>query len=240
MGALPNVLTGYQGVTDEAVREKFGKAWNCTIPEKAGLTVSEMMAAAGQDINAMYIMGENPVLSDADASHVAKGLENLDFLVVQDIFLTETARYADVVLPAACFAEKDGTFCNTERRVQRVRKAVAPPGEALADWEIICRLANAMGYEMNYSSPREILDEIADLTPSMAVFPLNAWRRKGSSGPVQQRITQEHHSCMERNSTVVLANSMLWNILHQMKFQIKNIHLSSAQGVVSSITIPEL
>ncbi len=183
MGALPNVLTGYQGVTDEAVREKFGKAWNCTIPEKAGLTVSEMMAAAGQDINAMYIMGENPVLSDADASHVAKGLENLDFLVVQDIFLTETARYADVVLPAACFAEKDGTFSNTERRVQRVRKAVAPPGEALADWEIICRLANAMGYEMNYSSPREILDEIADLTPSYGGISFERLEEKGIQWP---------------------------------------------------------
>lgn len=167
MGGLPNVLTGYQSVADPAAREKFGKAWNCTIPEKPGLTVGEMIAAAAHgDIKAMFIMGENPILSDADAGHVAEALEKLEFLVVQDIFLTETARYADVVLPAACFAEKDGTFTNTERRVQRVRKAVDPPGEALADWEIICKLASAMGYYMSYSSPAEIMDEIASLTPS--------------------------------------------------------------------------
>jgi len=159
MGALPNVLTGYQSVTDPAVREKFGKAWNCTISEKPGLTVGEMMSAAAHgDIKAMFIMGENPILSDADAGHVAEGLEKLDFLVVQDIFLTETAQYADVVLPAACFAEKDGTFSNTERRVQRIRKAVEPPGQALADWEIICKLATDMGYPMSYASPSRIWD----------------------------------------------------------------------------------
>ena len=184
MGALPNVLTGYQGVVDQAVREKFGKAWNCTIPEKAGLTVSEMMAAAYDgEIKAMFIMGENPILSDADAGHVAKGLEGLDFLVVQDIFLTETAKYADVVLPSACFAEKDGTFSNTERRVQRVRKAVEAPGEARADWEIICRLANAMGYEMNYDSPSAVLDEIASLTPSYGGISFARLEDKGIQWP---------------------------------------------------------
>lgn len=184
MGALPNVLTGYQGIADQAVREKFGKAWNCSIPEKAGLTVGEMMTAASDgNINAMFIMGENPVLSDADAGHVAKGLEKLDFLVVQDIFLTETASYADVVLPAASFAEKDGTFSNTERRVQRVRKAVAAPGEALADWEIICRLANAMGYEMNYNTPSEVLDEIASLTPSYGGISFDRLDEKGIQWP---------------------------------------------------------
>ncbi len=184
MGALPNVLTGYQSVADPAVREKFGKAWNCTVPEKAGLTVGEMMNAAAQgDVKAMFIMGENPVLSDADIGHVAEGLAKLDFLVVQDIFLTETAQYADVVLPAACFAEKDGTFTNTERRVQRVRKAVEPPGEALADWEIICRLANAMGYQMSYSSPAEIMDEIAGLTPSYGGISFSRLEQKGIQWP---------------------------------------------------------
>ncbi len=169
LGALPNVLTAYQSVTDPAVREKFGQVWNCAIGEKPGLTVGEMMTAADHgDIRAMYIMGENPILSDPDASHVAHALEHLDFLVVQDIFLTETARYADVVLPAASYAEKDGTFTNTERRVQRVRKAVAPPGIALPDWEIISRVATALGYPMKYGSPEEIFDELRTVTPSYA------------------------------------------------------------------------
>ncbi len=184
MGALPNVLTGYQSVVDPSVREKFNKTWNCNIPEKPGLTVTEMMSAAARgDIKAMFIMGENPVLSDADASHVAEGLKKLDFLVVQDIFLTETAQYADVVLPSACFAEKDGTFSNTERRVQRVRKAVDPPGEALADWEIICRIANAMGYQMNYASPSEIMDEIAGLTPSYGGISFARLEKNGLQWP---------------------------------------------------------
>lgn len=167
MGALPNVLTGYQKVTDKAVREKFSSAWKVEIPAGAGLTVGEMMekAAAGS-VKGMYIMGENPVLSDPDAHHVEKALKNLDFLVVQDIFLTETAQLADVVLPAASFAEKEGTFTNTERRVQRVRKAVNPVGNARADWQVICAVAAAMGYPMHYNTPSEIMDEIAELTPS--------------------------------------------------------------------------
>jgi len=125
MGGLPNVFTGYQRVDDPEANEKFSKAWGVKLPEKPGLTLGEMFdkAMAGE-LRAMYIMGENPVLSDPDARHIEQALEKLDFLVVQDIFLTETAKYADVVLPAATFAEKDGTFTNTERRVQRVRKAI--------------------------------------------------------------------------------------------------------------------
>ncbi len=168
MGGLPNVLTGYQPVADPDVRAKFAAAWGVTsLPEQPGLTVGEMMegAAAGK-LRAMYIMGENPVLSDPDSTHVVHALEKLDFLVVQDIFLTETARLADVVLPAASFAEKDGTFTNTERRVQRVRKAIEPVGEAKPDWQIICLVATAMGYPMQYGSPAEIMAEIARLTPS--------------------------------------------------------------------------
>jgi len=184
MGALPNVVTGYQNVTVAEVREKFSKAWNCTVPEKPGFTVPEMISAAGHgDIRAMYIMGENPVISDPDANHVVEALEKLDFLVVQDIFLTETAGYADVVLPSACFAEKEGTFTNTERRVQRVRKAVEAPGEALADWEIICRLATLMGYPMNYGSPAEIMDEIAGLTPSYGGISFARLEGKGICWP---------------------------------------------------------
>lgn len=166
LGALPNVYPGYQSVTDLKLRKKFEKAWGVDLPAEAGLTVVEMMNAAYDGhIKGMYIMGENPTLSDPDISHVKEGLKKLDFLVVQDIFLTETAKFADVVLPAASCAEKDGTITNTDRRVQRVRKAVPPPGSSRADWKIICELAGYMGYEMVYSSPAEIMDEIASLTP---------------------------------------------------------------------------
>jgi formate dehydrogenase alpha subunit len=184
MGALPNVLTAYQSVTDPAVREKFGKAWNCVIGEKPGLTVGEIMTAAHHgDLKAMYIMGENPVLSDPDANHVIQALKNLDFLVVQDIFLTETGQLADVVLPAASYAEKDGTFSNTERRVQRIRKAVEPPGIALPDWEIISRMATAMGYPMKYASPSEIFDEIRSVTPSYAGITYARLEERGIQWP---------------------------------------------------------
>jgi len=170
MGALPNVYTGYQAVTVEDNRAKFAKAWNVTeLPAKPGLTVGEMLeGAADGSVKAMYIMGENPVLSDPDADHVVHALEKLDFLVVQDIFLTETAALADVVLPAASYAEKDGTFSNTERRVQRVRKAIDPVGNARADWQIICDVATAMGYPMGYASPAEVFAEAASVTPSYA------------------------------------------------------------------------
>ncbi|ABO50379.1 molybdopterin oxidoreductase [Desulforamulus reducens MI-1] len=168
MGALPDVLTGYQKITDNLVRAKFAQVWNVPeLPPQPGLTIGEMMKAAAEGkVKGMYIMGENPVLSDADANHIKEALSKLDFLVVQDIFLTETAQMADVVLPAASFAEKDGTFTNTERRVQRVRKAIEPVGEAKADWEILCKVANAMGFSMSYESPAEIMKEIASLTPS--------------------------------------------------------------------------
>jgi predicted molibdopterin-dependent oxidoreductase YjgC len=125
-------------------------------------------AADAEKIKAMYVMGENPMLSDPDINHTRKAFEKLEFLVVQDIFMSETAELADVVLPASCFAEKDGTFTNTERRVQRVRKAVEPPGEAMEDWKIIMKLSNAFGYKMEYKSPADIMDEIASNTPQYA------------------------------------------------------------------------
>ncbi|MCX7805803.1 MAG: formate dehydrogenase subunit alpha [Planctomycetota bacterium] len=166
MGALPNVLPGYQRVDDEAVRAKFEKAWGVRLPAAPGLTVVEMTNAAAEGkLRSLYVMGENPMLSDPDIGHVEEALKRLDLLVVQDIFLSETARLAHVVLPAASFAEKDGTFTNTERRVQRVRKAVEPPGEALADWEIICELSRRMGFSMTYAGPSAIMDEISSLTP---------------------------------------------------------------------------
>ncbi|SDK42064.1 formate dehydrogenase subunit alpha [Methanoculleus thermophilus] len=173
MGALPNVYTGYQKVTDEATRKKFIEAWGVDdIAEgKVGYTVTELinvLADKPGEIKGLYIMGENPMLSDPDLHHVEKGLKNAEFIVVQDIFMTETAELADVVLPAACFAERDGTQTSTERRVQRWRKAQNPPGEAKEDWQIICELAARMGYEKQFSfkSPEEIFNEIAAVTPS--------------------------------------------------------------------------
>jgi len=181
LGALPNVFTGYQRVTDEAAREKFAKAWGVQeLPAKAGLTVTEMIPAAARgDLKALYIMGENPLVSDPDLKHVEESLGKLDFLVVQDIFLTETAQRADVVLPAASFAEKDGTFTNTERRVQRVRKGVESPGQARTDWEIIADLAARMGYEMQYRSAEEIFNEIMGLTPSYAGISYKRMEKEG-------------------------------------------------------------
>lgn len=166
MGALPNVYSGYQKVADTAVKEKFEKAWGVGLDDKPGLTVIEIMNGAVEgSVKGLYIVGENPMLSDPDIAHVEEGLKNLDFLVVQDIFLTETALLADVVLPAASFAEKEGTFTNTERRVQRVRKAVESPGEAREDWDIICELSCRMGFPMAYESASEIQEEIAQVTP---------------------------------------------------------------------------
>lgn len=168
MGALPNVYSGYQPVADQAVRERIGRAWGVeNLPERPGLTATEMMERAHDGkLRAMYIIGENPMVSDPDLNHAKKALGKLDFLVVQDIFLTETAREAHVVLPSAAFAEKEGTFVNTERKVQLVRKALEPPGEAREDWRILSDLSARLGFKMDYGGPRDIMKEIADLTPS--------------------------------------------------------------------------
>jgi formate dehydrogenase alpha subunit len=166
LAALPNVFPGYQKVDDPAIREKFEKAWGRKLSGETGLTVIEIMHAAEEGkVRAMYVMGENPALSDPNANRARKAMENLDLLVVQDIFFTETAEYADVVLPGVCFAEKEGTFTNTERRVQRVQRVLPPPGETRQDWEILCAVATRLGFPMAYDSPAEIMDEIAGLTP---------------------------------------------------------------------------
>ena len=168
VGALPDVYSGYQKVTDKEVRKKFEAAWNVKeLPAQSGLTATEIIHAAGEGkLKALYIMGENPAISDPDSNRVRECLRKTDFLIVQDIFLSETAKYANVVLPAASFAEKEGTFTNTERRCQRVRKAIDPPGEAKADWEIICEIARSCSYNgMSYKDPSEVMDEIARVTP---------------------------------------------------------------------------
>jgi len=170
MGGLPNVFPAYQPVTDETTRLKFAEGWGVPadrLSAKVGLTVTEMMTAILEGkVKALFIMGENPMLSDPNLHHVEEALRKVEFLVVQDIFLNETARFADVVLPAVTFAEKDGTFTNTERRVQMVRKAIAPPKEAREDWRILTDLARRMGADWRYDSAAAIFDEMARLTPS--------------------------------------------------------------------------
>lgn len=168
MGGLPDVFSGYQKITDETMREKFCKAWNVEkLPDTVGLTVTTVPDAILEGkVRGLYLMGENPLISDPDAHHIRAALEKIDFLVVQDIFLTETAQLAHVVLPGASFAEKDGTFTNTERRVQRVRRAVESTGKSRQDWEIISDIANRSGYRFDYHSPEDIAREISSLTPS--------------------------------------------------------------------------
>jgi formate dehydrogenase alpha subunit len=169
MGCIPNNYPGYQRVTIPAIREKFEALWNAKLSDKEGMTATEMLPAAEKGIlKALYIMGENPVISDPDMAHTTKALKALNFLVVQDIFMTETAELAHVVLPAASFAEKVGTFTNTERRVQRVRRAVNSPGIAMKDSLIIMELSKRMGYEMNYNHTNEIFREIGQAWPAMA------------------------------------------------------------------------
>jgi formate dehydrogenase alpha subunit len=178
LGGLPNVYSGYQRVTDPAVQQKFQEAWGGAGPLEVGLTIPDMSNAAhAGTLKAMYIMAENPMLSDPDVQHLEESLKRLDFLVVQDIFMTETAKLAHLVLPGASFAEKEGTFTGTDRRLQRVRQAIPPLGDSRADWEIICQVARRvkarLGQETDgtpyggwdYASPQEVMEEIAAVTP---------------------------------------------------------------------------
>jgi formate dehydrogenase alpha subunit len=171
MGGLPSVFTGYQSVNNSEARKKFEDAWGCQLNPNPGLTLSDMFNAAHEKkIKSIFLLvGENPLLSDPDSKHIQESLANMDFSVVIDIFPSETAQLAHVVLPAASFAEKDGTFTNTERRVQRVRKAVQPVGQSKADWEIVCEIAKRMGRSgFDYTSASQIMCEINCLTPSYA------------------------------------------------------------------------
>jgi formate dehydrogenase major subunit/formate dehydrogenase alpha subunit len=169
-GATPVFYPGYQNVTDTAVREKFEAAWGVPLSPENGLNLNVMMKEMAKgNLKAVYVMGEDIVISEPNVSEVEKGLNQCDFVVCQEIFHNETTRFADVVLPGACFAEKDGVFTNSDRRVQRVRKAVDPPGNARPDWQIICDIARASGYAMpDYASPKEVFAEYASLTPKIA------------------------------------------------------------------------
>lgn len=167
MGALPNVFPGYQVVTNLGARAKFESAWSASrLPAEVGLTIPQMIDGLIEgSLKSMFIMGEDTALSDPDTHHIVHALESAEFLVVQDIFMSETAKLADVVLPAACWAEKEGTFTCSERKVQRVRQAVEAPGTARPDWQILCDLGRRLGLAMAYDTPRQIFAEIASLSP---------------------------------------------------------------------------
>jgi len=189
MGALPNVFPGYQRVIEPAAREKFEQAWGVPLAGELGLMIPEMFDKANSgELKAMYILGENPVLTDPNSNHIRSGLDKLEFLVVHELFLTETAAYADVILPAASFAETDGTFTNTERRVQRVRKAIEPlPGKT--NWQTMIALCEKMGHPMSYSTAEEIFLEMASLTPSYGGINYTRIDEKGLQWPCP---TAEH------------------------------------------------
>ena len=170
-GLIPMVFPDYQSVEDEDIRNKFEKAWEKDLPQEKGLTVVEIMhAALSGDVKGMYIMGENPFLSDPNTNKVRKGLSNLDFLAVQDIFLTETAEFADVILPSSSYLEKLGTYTNTDRRVQIGRPVHGLPGEARLDWQIITELSTRMGYPMDYDSPEQVFTEFTSLSGSYSTL----------------------------------------------------------------------
>src|SRR6185369_12673496 len=166
MGSFPHELPGYRHISDATTRELFGKEWGVTIHPEPGLRITNMFEAAlDGSFKGLYCEGEDVVQSDPNTQHVAEAMMAMECIVVQDLFLNETAKYAHVFLPGSSFLEKDGTFTNAERRISRVRKIVEPLA-GLADWEVTCRLSNALGYPMNYSHPSEIMDEIAALTPT--------------------------------------------------------------------------
>ena len=201
VGALPNVYTGYQSVADEKMKEKFEAAWGVSLNPKPGRTLTEIIPAAHEgEIKAIYLMGENPSLSDPDSKHVREALKKLELFVVQDIFLSETAQLADVVLPACSFAEKEGTFTNTERRVQRVRKAIEPVGDSKPDWWIICQIARRMGAKgFDFDSPVQIMEEITRLTPSYGGINYNRLEKGTLQWPCP---TEEHPGTAILHTTI--------------------------------------
>jgi formate dehydrogenase major subunit len=180
MGSFPHELAGYRHISDEGVRGQFGREWGVTLDSEPGLRIPNMFEAAiDGTFKAMYVQGEDPAQSDPNTQHVTAALSSLECLVVQDLFLNETAKYAHVFFPGASFLEKDGTFTNAERRISRVRR-VMDPLAGLADWEVTVRFARALGYEMNYTHASQIMDEIARLTPTFTGVSFDKLDREGS------------------------------------------------------------
>jgi len=185
MGALPDTYTAYRPVSDEAVAQQFEEAWGVPLPREKGMNIPQMFdAAIGGKLKAMYIFGEDVAQSDPDTAHVIEALENLEFLVCQEIFENETTKYADVILPASAFLEKAGTFTNAERRFQKVEAAIDPPGGAKTDFEIITTVSRMLGHEMGWETPWDTLEEIARLTPQYAGVSYENLGTRGLQWPV--------------------------------------------------------
>jgi formate dehydrogenase major subunit len=191
-GLIPMMYPDYQRVADPEIQAKFEKAWGVPLDPKPGLTVTEITTAALEGkLKALYCMGENPFLSDPNVNKVKKALGKLDFLVVQDIFLTETAEFADVILPASSYLEKLGTYTNTDRRVQIGRPALRPPGDARLDWQIVCEISNRMGYPMRYSRIEEIFDEFTALTDAYQGLDYDILGTAGRLWPAPDRSAED-------------------------------------------------
>ncbi|WP_424004813.1 formate dehydrogenase subunit alpha [Haloarcula salina] len=196
MGPLPDNFPGYQDIADDEIRAKFEDAWDCDISEEYGYYTTQMfLAADDDDIRGMYIIGENAALSEPGVNHAEDVLEDLDFLVVQDLFVNETAQYADVVLPACSFVEKTGTFTNTDRTVQMVKQVMEPKGDSRPDWKILQDLANRMGRDWNYDDTAEIMQEVNSLTP---LYGGVSHERVDEEGGVQWPCWDESHPGTER------------------------------------------
>ncbi len=198
MGALPDVFPGYQKVADAGARAKFEAAWGVSLPTEPGLTLLEIVEAIDRKkIKALYVVGENLMLSDPDINRLKKALSKLELFVVQDIFRTETAELAHVVLPSASFAEKDGTFTNTERRVQRIKRAVSPVGQSKPDWWITNELGKRLGGKgFNFTSPEQIFNEMRALTPQYAGLTYGRLERGGLQWPCPiRRLTPARRYC---------------------------------------------
>jgi formate dehydrogenase alpha subunit len=194
MGGLPNVFTAYQPVADEAANKKFSEFWGKELPKKPGLTILEMFKGIDEGkIKALYVVGENPMVTDPDLHHVEAALKKLDVFIVQDVFLTQTAKLAQIVLPGTSFAEKDGTFTNTERRVLLVRQACKPVGESRPDWQIVAELSTRVGYPMKYNNAQEIFEELRKVTPSYAGMSYSRLEAAGLQWPCP---TEEHPGTM--------------------------------------------
>ncbi|MBT9170709.1 MAG: putative formate dehydrogenase [Actinobacteria bacterium] len=184
MGIVPDRLTGNQRFDDDGVKNRFEKQWNVKLPDKPGMNAIEIIRAIkGGSVKGLYVIGDNLLQGFADKNYISEILKSLDLLVVQDIFINETAELADVVLPASSFAEKDGTFTNTERRIQRVRKVIKPIGQSMPDWQIIASLSTKMGYSMNYDSAQQIMEEIAQLTPTYRGINYSRLEKEGLQWP---------------------------------------------------------
>ena len=241
MGALPNNLPGYKKVYNPMVRQKFTMEWGITdLPAETGLTLTEIIdGACNREVRALYVMGENPVLSDPNQAQVIEALEALDFLVVQDIFLTETAQYADVVLPSCSFAEKSGHFTNTERRVQRINPAVLPPGEAKEDWAIIQMLANAMGGSWDYQSVADITNEIARVTPQYAGLRWENITVNGVQWPSNKNNPDGTRIMHQTQFTRGVAKWRPFRFVMLLSYRTKSTLWCLRQGVFLSSSIPE-